>query len=59
MVFLFSYAISAAFMTIYGLASDAILACFILDEEIQKKKNAPARHCPESLKVFIEKHKKK
>jgi len=59
MVFLFSYAIAAAFMTIYGLASDAILGCFILDEELQKKKNAPARHCPESLKVFIEKNKKK
>jgi len=58
LVFIFAYAIGAVFMTIYGLAADAILACFIVDEEIHKKKNAPPLHCPESLKTFLEKYKK-
>jgi len=58
LVFIFAYAIGAVFMTIYGLAADAILACFIVDEEIHKKKNAPPLHCPETLKSFLDKHKK-
>jgi len=52
-MFVFAYAIGAVFMTVYGLASDAILACFVVDEELNKKRNAPARHCPESLKTFF------
>jgi hypothetical protein len=58
LIFCFAYAVGAVFMTIYGLAADAILACFIVDEEIHKKKNAPPLHCPESLKTFLDKHKK-
>jgi len=58
LVFVFAYAVGAVFMTVYGLAADAILACFIVDEEIHKKKNAPPLHCPESLKSFLDKHKK-
>jgi len=52
-MFVFAYAIGAIFMTVYGLASDAILACFVVDEELSKRRNAPARHCPESLKTFF------
>jgi len=57
-MFVFAYAIGATFMTVYGLASDAILACFVVDEELNKKRNAPARHCPESLRTFLNKNKK-
>ena len=57
-IFVFAYAIGAVFMTVYGLASDAILACFVVDEELSKRKNAPPRHCPESLKSFLNKNKK-
>jgi len=57
-VFIFAYAVGAVFMTVYGLAADAILACFIVDEQISKQKNAPARHCPESLKSFIDENRK-
>jgi len=57
-MFVFAYAIGAVFMTVYGLASDAILACFVVDEELNQKKNAPARHCPESLRTFLNKNKK-
>jgi hypothetical protein len=52
-MFVFAYAIGAIFMTVYGLAADAILACFVVDEELSKRRNAPARHCPESLKTFF------
>jgi len=57
-IFMFAYVIGAVFMTVYGLAADTILACFILDESMNKKKNAPPRHCPESLKDFLDNHKK-
>jgi len=57
-MFIFAYVIGAVFMTIYGLAADAILVCFIVDEQLQKEKNAPPLHCPESLKEFLDKNKK-
>lgn len=57
-IFIFAYGIGAIFMTIYGLAADAILACFVVDEELSKDKNAVSRHCPESLRSFIAKNKK-
>jgi len=46
-------------LAVYGLAADAILACFVLDEELQKKKNAGPLHCPESLKDFLAKSEKR
>lgn len=59
MVFIFAYAVGAVFMTVYGLAADAILACFIVDEQINKQKNAPPRHCPKTLRDFLDEHRKK
>jgi len=58
-VLIFAYAIGNAFMTVYGMAAETILACFVLDEELNKKKNAPPRHCPESLRNFLDMHQKK
>jgi hypothetical protein len=58
-IFVFAYVVGACFMTVYGLAADTILACFILDEEINSKKNAPPRHCPESLRNFLNNNVKK
>jgi len=58
-MFVFAYVVGACFMTVYGLAADTILACFILDEEINSKKNAPPRHCPETLRNFLNEHAKK
>jgi len=58
-VLVFAYAIGNVFLTVYGMAAETILACFVLDEEINKKKNAPPRHCPESLKSFLDMHAKK
>lgn len=59
LVLLFAYGVGNAFMTVYGMAAETILACFVLDEELNKKKNAPPRHCPESLKSFLDMHAKK
>jgi hypothetical protein len=57
-VFFFAYVVGALFMSVYGYAADTILACFIVDEELNKKKNAPPRHCPASLRSFLDEHKK-
>ena len=32
-----TYTIGCLFMTVYGMAVDAILHCFLLDEELAKK----------------------
>jgi len=58
LMFIFAYVIGACFMTVYGMAADTILACFIVDEELQAKKNSPPLHCPEALRDFLHKHKK-
>jgi len=44
-------------MSVYGMGIDAILMCFLYDEEMQKGKGgaAPA-HCPETLRDFFEKN---
>ena len=57
-MFLFTFTVGSLFLNIYGMAADTILACFVLDEEIQKKRNAPPLHCPSSLRGFIDKHRK-
>ena len=52
------YAVSEIFMSVYGMAANAILQCFCLDEQLQKSKNCPPRHCPENLKSFIDNNRK-
>jgi len=58
-IFVTSYAIAAVFLSIYGLAADTILACFIVDEQLQKKNNKSAIHCPPSLEKFLDTHRDK
>jgi len=44
-------------MSVYGMGMDAILQCFLIDEEIQKGRgNVAPAHCPELLKDFFEKN---
>lgn len=57
-IFIASYGIATLFLSVYSMASDCILACFVLDSELQKKKNAGPLHCPSMLKEFIDKNKK-
>jgi len=56
-MFLFSYTVASLFLNVYGMAADTILACFVLDEELQKKRNAPPLHCPSALKSLLNKHR--
>lgn len=49
-VFVISYAIGMLFMSIYSVAMDTILQCFIVDESNQKEKGGKtALYAPEEL----------
>eukprot|EP00331_Platyophrya_macrostoma_P009145 CAMPEP_0176426544 /NCGR_PEP_ID=MMETSP0127-20121128/12006_1 /TAXON_ID=938130 /ORGANISM="Platyophrya macrostoma, Strain WH" /LENGTH=229 /DNA_ID=CAMNT_0017807833 /DNA_START=437 /DNA_END=1126 /DNA_ORIENTATION=+ len=46
------YLISSTFMVIYGIAADAIIHCFCMDEEI----HTSSRYAPPLLREFIDTH---
>eukprot|EP01017_Pseudomicrothorax_dubius_P041517 TRINITY_DN6650_c0_g3_i3.p1 TRINITY_DN6650_c0_g3~~TRINITY_DN6650_c0_g3_i3.p1 ORF type:complete len:295 (-),score=68.40 TRINITY_DN6650_c0_g3_i3:77-865(-) len=50
--FIIGYFIGVGFMSVYGMAADAILQCFCLDEELCKKNNR-ASYAPKVLQDFI------
>jgi len=56
---LIAYIIASLFMGIYSMACDAILHCFLADEELCKNKDRPPQHAPEMLKDFLNKERKK
>jgi hypothetical protein len=45
-------------MSVYGMAADTILQCFLVDEEISRKSGGAAQHCPDTLKDFLDTHTK-
>lgn len=48
------YVIGAVFMSIFSFASDTILQCFLLDEELSNQgKNRPASNRPPLMNDFI------
>jgi len=49
-----TYTIGSLFMTVYGMAVDAILHCFLLDEELAKKNGSSPMYTPEHLRNFLE-----
>eukprot|EP00828_Plagiopyla_frontata_P032760 TRINITY_DN4262_c0_g2_i4.p1 TRINITY_DN4262_c0_g2~~TRINITY_DN4262_c0_g2_i4.p1 ORF type:complete len:280 (+),score=21.48 TRINITY_DN4262_c0_g2_i4:77-916(+) len=55
LIFILSYIIGCLYMSIYGMAVDSILHCFILDEQLGKHggKGGPS-HTPEPLQEFIQ-----
>jgi len=59
-VFLISYIVARQFTMVLGIALEAILHCFILDEDMQKGKSksetASAKNTPPPLKEFVSKH---
>lgn len=58
-IFVIGYAVAIIFMSVYGMAIDTILQCFLVDEEIQKGRgNAVPKHCPELLKQFFDENVK-
>ena len=54
---LIAYMIAGIFMSVYGMACDTILQCFLVDEELSSKKGRPAGHSPEILADFMGKEK--
>lgn len=46
--------IGVLFMSVYGMAADTILQCYLVDEAISKKKGKGGpQHCPSSLQEFV------
>lgn len=50
-----SWMVGLMIMTVYGMAVDAILHCFILDESLGAKKGKGPSYTPEYLKDFLAK----
>jgi len=49
-----SFVVGSIFMGIYGTAADTILACFIMDEEMDPSGNSP--NAPEKITEFLKTH---
>ena len=54
-----TYTIGCLFMAVYGMAVDAILHCFLLDEELAKKNGSTPMYTPEYLRDFLDEYVKK
>jgi len=55
-----SYGIAVNFMSVYGMAIDSILMCFLYDEELAKGRAIKIpKHCPELLQEFFDSNEKK
>ena len=55
---LISFLIAEVFMSVYGMACDTILHCFLVDEEICKRNGRNPMHSPETLKDFLDSERK-
>ena len=54
-VFIMSYAVAILFMTVYTLAMDTLLACFIVDETNSKSKGGKApQYAPPELAALMD-----
>ena len=54
-VFVFSFVVASVFMSVYELAMDTLLVCFIVDETNQKDEGkATAKHAPEELLALMD-----
>jgi hypothetical protein len=50
---LIGWLIGSIFISIYGMSSDALMHCFLVDTEI----NRDAKHSPKALRSFVEDEK--
>lgn len=57
-IFIIAWTIGALFLQVFGLASDTILACFVVEEELRAKDPSLPLHCPASMREFVDKNKK-
>jgi hypothetical protein len=58
-IFFISLGISMCFMSVYGMAIDTILMCFLYDEEMNKGNMEGKMRAPSTLKDFFADHDKK
>jgi len=58
-IFIFSWAISGIFMSVYGMAIDTILMCFLYDEKHSMGNMEGKMRAPSTLKEFFGDHDKK
>jgi len=47
------YVVGSVFMTVYSFATDTILQCFFLDEELSEQGKRPVGSRPKELDAFI------
>jgi len=56
-IFLFSYTVSAIFMSIFAVGANTILQCFLVDRDIAEQKNeleSMMGHVPAALRKFLD-----
>jgi|JI9StandDraft_2_1071091.scaffolds.fasta_scaffold422217_1 hypothetical protein len=59
LVFMISYIIASLFISVFSVASNAILQCFLVDTDIAEQNgHGEAMHRPESLEGFVYKIQK-
>jgi len=58
-IFVFSWALSAIFMSVYGMAIDTILMCFLYDEKHSMGDKENKMRAPSTLKEFFSDHDSK
>jgi len=51
--FMCSYVIGSIFMNVYGVATEAILQCYMLDKRLNEVLGDPVDNCPEPLAEFF------
>lgn len=54
-MFCLAYAVGALLMSVYGMAADTILQCYILTKDLQANHNIDIKP-PTALQDFIENH---
>ena len=60
-MFIIAFAVGIVFMSVYGIAANAILQCYIVQHEIAKGKDGgvPTEQVPGAMRHLVENHKKK
>jgi len=55
-IFILAWGVASIFLSVYAMAADTILACFVVEEELRAKNASMPLHCPATLNDFINKN---
>lgn len=58
-VFAIMFAVASLFAHIWEVSSDAILHCYCIDEELERKSGGTAKHLPDKLRSALSEAKEK